>query len=556
MNSFVSAELDDVGGSRNVRTTGSVAGVAPRSASPSPELRRLGDRRELRRRRWTLLLMCVATFMIQLDVTVVNVALPRIQTGLGVGAGGLEWVIGAYALSLAALIPAGGALGDRYGRRRMFLAGMAIFTVGSVACAVSPTAALLIASRAIQGVGGAHMLALTLSIVTETFPAARRAGAIGTWAAVGGTGFGVGPVAGGVLLSYFGWESVFWVNLPFGLVGFLGTALVVRESRNPQSQRLDVLGVLLSAGGLVGATLGLIDAGTYAWSSLAVLVPLGLGVVLLAAFAFWQGRTPHAMMPPRLVRSRRFSVAATVYLISYMALSATLFYVSLLYQGVLGWSVLRTGLSWLFMNVPFLSMAQVSGRLERRVTPRAVVGIGCVVGTVGIAALAGVGPTTPFALTAVAFLLSGAAFGVLVPALTHLGMRDVPSGVSGAASAVLSASRQVGTSVGLAVLGTIGVHATIADWRARVSLFVSSVRVAARSQAQQVAGARIAAVARTLGSAYRHPAAQSFALGYHVAVGCGAGCLAVAGAIAIFCLRRRAVSDHPPTGAPVADGAS
>jgi len=499
--------------------------------------------------------MCVATFMIQLDVTVVNVALPRIASGLHMSADGLEWVIGAYALSLAALIPMGGASGDRYGRKRVFLAGMAIFTLGSVACAVSPTPALLIAARAVQGMGGTAMLALTLSIITETFPAAKRAGAIGAWAAIGGTGFGVGPVVGGVLLTFFGWASVFWVNVPFGVAGIVGTALVVRESRNPHSRRLDVLGVLLSAAGLVGATLGLIEAASHPWNTAVVLGPLALGIGLLVAFAFWQRRTPHAMMPPRLLRARSFTVSATVYLLSYTTFSATLFYVSLLYQDVVGWSVLRTGLSWLFMNAPFLLVAQLAGRLERRFTPVAVVGGGCLFGAAGIAALAAAGPSSPFALTAAGYLLSGAGFGALVPALTHFAMRDVPAGVSGAASAVLNAARQIGTSVGLAVLGTVGASAAISDWHARIDRFPAPVRSMARHQTQQVAGARMTDVVRALGPAYRHPAAQAFAHGYHVAVGCGACCLVAAAAIAILGLRRPTGFDLAGAPVPMASGA-
>lgn len=483
--------------------------------------------------------MCVATFMIQLDVTVVNVALPRIQGGLGMTSGELEWVIGAYALSLAALIPVGGALGDHFGRKRIFVVGMGIFTGGSVACALSPTATLLITARAAQGVGGAAMLALTLSIIAETFPAAYRAGAIGTWAAVGGTGFGVGPAAGGILLTFFGWSSVFWVNVPFGLVGIFGATLFVSESRNPHSGRLDALGVLLSAAGLVGATLGLIEAASHPWGSVPVLLPLVLGMLLLFLFALWQVHTPHAMLPPRLMRIRSFAVATTVYLLSYMTFSATLFYVSLLYQDVLGWSVLRTGLSWLFMNAPFLITAQFAGRLERRFTPTTLVGTGCVIGAIGIAALAGGGPSSPFALAAAGYLLSGAGFGTIVPALSHLAMRDVPVGVSGAASGVLNASRQIGTSIGLAVLGTIGVTATIADWRTRTQHFSAPIRALAQQQTQQVAGAQIATAVRTLGSSYRHSAVQAFMHGYHFALGCAAGCLAFAAAIAILGLRHR-----------------
>jgi MFS transporter, DHA2 family, methylenomycin A resistance protein len=500
---------------------------------------------EARRRRATLLVMCVATFMIQLDVTVVNVALPRIQADLGMSTGGLEWVISAYALSLAALIPAGGALGDHYGRKRVFLAGLAIFALGSMGCALSPDAAVLIASRAVQGIGGAAMLALTLSIITETFPPGIRAGAIGTWAAVGGTGFGVGPVAGGVLLTFFGWSSVFWVNVPVAALGIAGAAVTVRESRNPRSRRIDRPGAVLSAAGLVAVTLGLIESASHPWASLPVAGPLVAGALLLAGFGFWQRRAPHPMVPPALLRARSFAISSLVYLISYSAFSGVLFYVTLLYQDVYGWTVLRTGLSWLLLNAPFLLMAQLTGRLGRRLSPAAVICAGCLAGAAGVYALSLAGPATPFAVTAAGYVVCGAGFGTLVPAITHVAMRDVPAGASGTASGVLNASRQIGTSVGLAVLGTIGAGAAMSAWAAAASRFPAQVRARAAAQAQNVSGARIAAVTRSLGTAYRHPAAGAFMNGYHLAVAAGAACLAVAALVAVVGLRQRTSLTEP-----------
>ncbi|HEY7048390.1 MAG TPA: MFS transporter [Jatrophihabitantaceae bacterium] len=493
-----------------------------------------------RQRRLTLLAMCVATFMIQLDVTIVNVALPHIQADLRMSPGGLEWVISAYALSLAALIPVGGALGDHYGRKRVFLIGLAVFALGSAACAVSSNAPALIASRVAQGVGGAAMLALTLSIITETFPPERRAAALGTWAAVGGTGFGVGPVAGGVLLTWFGWASVFWVNVPFALLAIAGTVVAVPESRNPHSRRLDRPGVVLSAAGLVGVTLGLIESASHPWGSWPVAGPLVVGAATLAGFAAWERRTPYAMVPARLLRARSFATASAVYLISYTALSSALFYVTLLYQDVDGWSALRAGASWLLMNAPFLFMAQLAGRINRRFAAATVVAGGCLGGGVGLLALALVGPGSPFALTAVGYVVSGAGFGTLVPALALVAMRDVPAGTSGGASGVLNAARQLGSSVGLAVLGTVGVSATIADWHRRAATFPAAVHAQALDQGQNVGGARIAAVARALGPDYRPAAVQSFAHGYHLAVGLGAAGLVVAAAVGALGLRRLA----------------
>ena len=242
------------------------------------------------RRRLTLAAMAVSQGMIMIDVTIVNTALPAIQRGLAMSTSSLEWVISAYALSLAALIPLGGALGDRYGRKRMFLIGMAVFTLGSVACALSPSDAALIASRALQGAGGAVMSALTLSILTTTYPPATRAGAIGIWAAFAGLGFGLGPVVGGLLLSTFSWSSVFWVNVPVGMVGFAVAALVVAESKSDPPRPLDVVGVALSALGLLAVTFGLIESSSHPWGSWRVVVPLVGGVVLLVAFALWELR--------------------------------------------------------------------------------------------------------------------------------------------------------------------------------------------------------------------------------------------------------------------------
>jgi len=491
-----------------------------------------------RHHRLTLLAMCVSLFIIQVDVTIVNVALPSIQHSLHTGPGDLEWVISAYALALAALIPVGGALGDRYGRKRIFLIGVTVFGLGSVACALSRSAAALIGFRAVQGVGGAAMLALTLSIITETFPAKSRAGAIGTWAAIGGTGFGVGPVAGGILLSFFGWSSVFWVNIPFAVVGVALTLAAVAESRNPASRRLDGPGVAASALGLVGITLGLTETSSHPWGSWPVLAPLATGAVLLACFALWERHSAHPMIPPALLGARSFVSASGVFLISFAAFSSLMYYVTLLYQDVNGWSPLRTGLSWLLLNAPFLLMAQLTGRIDRRHPPARVVAAGCVVAAIGVFALSRVGTTTPFLLTAIGYLLAGIGFGVIVPGVTHVAMRDVPAGASGAASGVVNASRQVGTSVGLAVLGSLGVTAAISDWDAAVRRFPAPVRAAAARQAQNVAGAHISAVTRALGPAYQHAAAQSFVHGYHLAIGIGAACVLAAAATALLGLRR------------------
>jgi EmrB/QacA subfamily drug resistance transporter len=503
------------------------------------------------RRRLTLLAMCVATFMMQTDVTIVNVALPSIQRDLHMAPGDLEWVISAYALALAALIPVGGALGDRFGRKRLILIGIVIFTLGSIGCALSWNAGALIAFRVLQGVGGAGMLALPLSIITETFPPDRRAGAIGTWAAIGGLGFFVGPVGGGILLTYFNWASVFWVNIPFAALAIAVILAAVGESRNPNSRRLDVPGAATSALGLVSVTLGLVESASHPWGSRQVALPLAIGVVFLIGFALWERHTPHPMVPPVLLRARSFVSASGVYLVCYTALSGVLFYMTLLYQDVNGWSVLRTGLSWLFLNGPFMLMAQLNGRLHRRFAPATIVGAGCVVAAIGIFALSRAGTTTPFVLTALGYVCCGSGFGTFVPAVTHVAMRDVPQGASGAASALVNACRQIGTSVGLAVLGSLGVTTAISRWNIAVRHFPGPIKAAAIGQAQNVGGARISAVVKALGPSYRPQAAYAFVSGYHLAVGVGAACLLVAAAIALLGFRQPAVAPQPPAVAPL-----
>jgi EmrB/QacA subfamily drug resistance transporter len=490
------------------------------------------DARVTRRRRLTLVAMCIAQGMTLLDVTIVNTALPSIQRELHMTAGQLEWVISAYALSLAAFIPLGGALGDRYGRKRFFLVGMVIFTIGSVACALSTSDLALIGSRAFQGAGGAFMSALTLAILTETYPVERRAGAFGIWAAISGLGFGLGPVVGGALLSVFSWSSVFWVNVPVGVAGFLLAYVAVTESRNPEGRALDVVGMLAIAFGLLGITFGLIESSSHPWASIDVAAPLAAGIVLVVFFLLWEGRTSSPMLPPTLLRARSFVSGCGVYLLTYLALAGVMFYVTLLFQDVEGWSPFRTGVSWLSMNIPFIVAAQSAGRFRRRFQPVVIVVTGCLIGAAGVAVLALLSNTTSFAVAFVGYVLVGIGWGTLVPGVVNVAMRDVPPGVSGGASGLVNAARQIGTSVGLAVLGTIGVHAATTSWASR-----SAGVPGAAAQAQYVAGGQINVVTNAVGAQYRPDAVAAFVSGYHLALFVAAASTLAAALVAAVGLR-------------------
>lgn len=486
----------------------------------------------------TLVAMCLAQFMLMLDVTIVNVALPSMQAELHLATGGLEWVISAYSLSLAALIPFGGALGDRYGRKRWFLLGLLVFTAGSISCALSTSGTMLITSRAVQGVGGAVMVALTLSILTVAFPKPRRAWAIGMWGSLGGLGFGFGPLAEGLLLAHFRWSAVFWVNVPIAALTLFFTVRHVRESPRAEYGRFDAAGVLLSGLGLVGIAYGLISASSQPWASPQVAGAFVLGVALLATFVLWERVAPAPMMPLGLFGSRGFTTGMGVYFFNFLVITGAMFYMTLMYQDVKGWTVLATGLSWLCMNIPFVLVAQAANRLNSRFRPAAIVVAGSVSEGVGVLALSRVSVGTPFLLTAVGFLLVGLGGGLMVPTSTHMAMAAAPTAVAGSASGVLNASRQIGASVGLALLGSVGSLAAGRHWAAAVGAMPDEVQDEAMSLAPAVAAGRMSDVAATLGDSARGAAVEAFTFGAHVALLAAAVCMVACTLVALRGVRR------------------
>lgn len=500
---------------------------------------------DARASRLTLFAMCLSQAMILLDVTIVNVALPSIQHELGVSAENLEWVVGAYTLVLAALILVGGSVGDRFGRRRIFLAGLVVFTLASVGCALSPDDPELIAFRALQGVGGAAMAALTLSILVDAYPPERRTSAVGTWAAISALGFGLGPVIGGILIRLFDWSAIFWVNVPIGVLCAAVTLVAVRDSRDPQARPLDIVGAVLAATGLFLLTFALIESNRRSWTSLAVGGSLVAGGVALAAFAVWERRAPSPMVPPALVRSRRFVAANAICALMYLALAGMFFFVTLYYQDVLGWSPLRTGLSWLLMNSPFLAASMSVGRLAARYDGRRLIGIGCFAATAGMVMLALLQRDSGFWLTATGYVLVGLGFGLAIPLVSSQVMGDVPRSFAGTGSGILNSARQIGASVGLAVMGAVGVSVARHAWGTTVATLPPSVQADAKGLAQQVAGAQTSEVLARLGPAAQGAATDAFLSGYHWAIATGAVALAIAGTTALVGLRRQSSA---PTG--------
>jgi len=489
---------------------------------------------------WTLAAMSIAQFMIQLDTTIVNVALPSIQGELHVRPGNLLWTVNAYILALASLILVGGTLGDRYGRRRVFLVGLVVFVVMSAAAALAPDDRALIAARAVQGVGAALMSGLTLALLVSAYPGARSAGAISVWASVGGIGFGVGPIVGGLLLERFPWSSVFWINVPIGIAVGALTRLRVAESRDPAARGLDAVGTALIAAGLFCLSFGLIEADDHAWLSITTVGMLAGGIVLLAAFLGWEGRVAEPLVPLGLFRRRDFAVSNASMAIEYAATVGILFFMTLFFQNVRGWSPVHTGLAFLALNAPFLMTSLGAARMTRRIGPRMAIGGGVLCGLLGVIGLARLGsgasddalwPLVPI----------GAGFGLAIPSLSTSAMGAVDATRAGLASGVLNTSRQVGAAVGLAVLGALGVDLSSRAWTHALAGLPEALRVTAATAAQLVAGGQVASVVRLVGPEAREAALGAFMTGFRGAMWVVAAWLLVSVVLAVLGLRGASV---------------
>ena len=470
------------------------------------------------RQRLTLAVACTAQVMMVLDVMIVSVALPTLQHELHLSPAGLEWVVSGYALSLATLIPTGGALGDHFGRKRVFMSGLALFTLASVGCALSVSGGALIGFRVIQGVGGAVMSSLTLSLIAEAYPPEARTGPIGLWAAVSGLAVAGGSVAGGLLLSVFPWSSIFWVNVPIGIVTLVISRVVLAESREPVARPFDSGGVALSASALLLLIFGLVDSSDASWHSPVVVACVVAGIAVLAIFLVWEHRTAFPMVPPALLRTRSFGRACAVYLLAYLAFSGFIYYVTLFFQNVDGWSALRTGLSWLLFCVPYFAVAQLSGRIRRRLSVASAVGWGCLIAALGMVGMSQLKTATPFAWPAVCYVLVGVGFALMVPAASAAAMAEVPEGSSGIGSGLFNACRQVGTATGLAILGSVGAGLTLANWHRQAASFTPAGQRRAAQVGADVAGGQVHAAAAYVSGHALDPAVTSFLRGFELAL--------------------------------------
>ncbi|MCW3021747.1 MAG: transporter [Conexibacter sp.] len=408
------------------------------------------------RRWWTLAAMCFALFMIMLDNTVVNVALPSIQKNLGASTSGLEWTVNAYTLSFAVLLVTGGRLGDLFGRRRMFLFGVVVFGAASGLIALAQSEAWLVSFRALQGVGAAFMMPATLSIITNAFPAHERGKAIGTWAGVSALALAIGPVVGGFLVENVSWQSIFLLNLPVAAVAVVVTLFATHESRDETAARsVDVPGVTAITIGLTAMVLALVEGNAWGWGSGRVVALLATAVVGLTAFAVVEHRSTNPMVDFQFFRSRSFLGANVVAFIVSFAMLATFFFLALYLQNVRGYSPLQAGVRFLPMTAVIIVGGPIAGRLSDKIGPRPLMATGLLLNAISLFWQGHLRVDTPYVTLLGAFVLMGFGMGLVMSPMSTAAMNAVDRTKAGVASGVLSMSRMVGGTFGVAVMGAL-----------------------------------------------------------------------------------------------------
>jgi EmrB/QacA subfamily drug resistance transporter len=408
------------------------------------------------RKWWTLGAVAFGLFMIMLDNTIVNVALPAIQSDLDIGISELEWVFNGYALTFGVLMLTGGKLADLLGRRRIFIVGLVIFTAASLACGLASSAGLLIGARVVQGVGSALMNPATLSIITATFPPRQRGMAIGIWAGVSAMALAIGPLVGGLITEHISWNWIFFINVPIGVLAIVVTRLVVAESRDTSAeQRLDLPGLLSSAIGLFALTYGLIEANTYGWTSGRILGLFAVALVGLTVFVVLELRQRAPMLDLSLFKNGTFAGANAVMMLVGLAMFGVFFFISLFMQNILGYSAIQAGASFLPMTVLIILIAPAAGKFSDRVGSRWLMGGGMILLSVSLFLFSRLDAASDFWNILPGLIVGGFGMGLVMTPTTAAAMGSVPVDKAGVGSAVLNSMRQVGGSLGIAVIGAI-----------------------------------------------------------------------------------------------------
>jgi EmrB/QacA subfamily drug resistance transporter len=409
----------------------------------------------MERKWWTLVAACVATFMLLLDITVVNVALPDIQRDLDASLSSLQWVIDAYALTLAAFLLTTGSLGDRMGRRRVFAIGFGVFTVASLGCGIAADATLLNLARALQGVGAAAMFSTSLALIAQEFPPAERATAIGAWGATVGGAVAVGPLIGGVLTEGLGWEWIFFVNVPIGAGAIVLTVTKLANVKAIEAQPIDWAGLTTFSVALFLLIFGLIRGNPEGWSSAPIVGSLAGAAVLLAAFLVIEMRRDDAMLDLRLFRKPSFCGVSVVAWALSAGMFAMFLYLTLYIQDVLAFSPLEAGLRFLPVTLLSFFVSPIAGRLTGRIPARVLLGLGLILVGVGLLLMRGIEPSDTWTTLLAGFLVAGVGIGLVNPAIASTAIGVVDPVRAGMASGINNTFRQVGIATGVAGLGAI-----------------------------------------------------------------------------------------------------
>ena len=408
---------------------------------------------------WTLGIVSTALFMVVLDNLVVWIALPSIHRDLGASIQSLEWTVNAYVLAYAVLLLTGAALGDRFGRKRMFLAGLSLFTAASAAAALAPSTELLVAARAVQGMGAAMVTPLTLTLLAEAFPATRRGMALGVWSGVSGSAVALGPLVGGAVVQSISWHWIFWINVPIGLVLLPLAATRLRESHGPNGT-LDLRGLALASAGAFGIVFGIVRAQSLGWTSTTILASLSAGAVLLALFVAWERRTSEPMLPMSFFSRRAFAVTNFASLTMYFGMFGSIFFLSQFMQDVLRNSPLEAGLKILVWTGATMIVAPFAGIFSQRFGSRPFMLSGLALQAGALAWLASILSThTPYGEMIVPFIMAGAGMALVFAPSANAVLSAVRANQAGQASGATNAIRETGGVLGVAVLATIFTHA-------------------------------------------------------------------------------------------------
>ncbi len=504
-----------------------------------------------RRRWWILAVLIVSLFTVNLDNTIINVALPTLARDLHADMSQLQWMIDAYVLLFAGLLMTSGALGDRFGRRRVMLIGLVVFGLGSLASAFAPSADGLILLRAAMGVGGALIVPSTLSVTAHVFSAEERARAIGIWTGVAGLGIVAGPVLAGWLLEHYAWGAIFLINIPVVVVSIAGILYLVPEGRSAETTALDLPGAALSTGGLVALVYGVIEAPVHGWTSASELAVFAVAGALMVAFVVRELSTPEPLLDVRLLVQPAFGSSVVAVLLTSFGLFGSMFFFSQYLQGVLGLGTMETGVSILPLAISLAIFSPAGMPLARRFGTRATVAVGMATVAAGLLVFRMAGTSDGYPFAAATLLLVGAGMGLAMGPLTIVMVRTLPRSKQGVASAINSTARELGGAMGVAILGSIYAPIYANGVKPATALLPAD---AAQAVGDSLAGAGVVAsyLPAPLGDALLAVARTAFVDGMDVAILAGAA-IAVIGATVAFALlpgRDSVVGAATPAVAP------